>query len=172
MSRNHTLIMTILLSVVWAACSQGSTAEEVLFSNAVHDETGVVSQGQVVFDAETTSDGTGSLMIEAEDSTTVRLYEAGDIDVEDSRLVYRARMRTENVQGDVFLEMWCRFPGMGRYFSRAMHAPLSGTTEWTLQETPFFLEAGQNPDAVQLNIVVSGPGTVWVDEVELVKLPR
>ena len=161
-----------LIAAGCLACSAGTGGGEVLFQNPVSDLTGVLTPDAVVFDGETTSDGNGALKIVATDSTTVRLFEVEDPDVENSRLVYRARLRTEGVQGHVFLEKWCRFPGLGEFFSRALHAPLSGSTDWTSQETPFFLEAGQNPDHVALNVVITGPGTVWVDEVELVSLPR
>lgn len=154
------------------ACSQRPVAEQVVFHNPVSDLVGVLTPGGVAFDAQTTSDGNGALKISAAESTTVRLYEVGDIDVEDARLLYRARIRTDAVQGQVYLEMWCRFPGMGEYFSRALHAPLAGSTEWTSQETPFLLERGQNPDHIALNIVITGPGTVWVDDIALLKAPR
>ena len=91
------------------------------------------------------------------------------IDIEKARLVYRARVRTENVTGQVFLEMWCRFPGKGEYFSRALDQALSGTVGWTTLEAPFILQAGQTPDLVQLNVVVDGTGTVWVDDIDLVR---
>jgi hypothetical protein len=65
--------------------------------------------------------------------------------------------------------MWCHFPGLGEFFSRGLHAPLSGSVEWTMQEIPFFLQQGQNPDVVKLNVVVNGKGTVWVDDVVLSK---
>lgn len=47
--------------------------------------------------------------------------------------------------------------------------PLSGTTDWTTQETEFFLKAGENPDNVKLNLVINGSGTVWIDEIRLLK---
>ncbi len=65
--------------------------------------------------------------------------------------------------------MWCRFPGQGEFFSRALDAAITGTTEWTTQETPFVLEEGQNPSNIKLNLIVEGPGAVWVDEIVLAK---
>jgi hypothetical protein len=65
--------------------------------------------------------------------------------------------------------MWCRFPGSGEFFSRALDSPISGSTEWVSQETPFFLEQNQKPDLVKLNLVIDGTGTVWVDEVKLAR---
>lgn len=152
------------------ACSRPVRSEANLFHNRINDLHGVLTPDLVEFDSTTSSDGTGSLRIVTEDSTTVRLFAVGDVNVENARLVYRAWLRTADVRGQVYLEMLCRFPGMGVFFSRALQAPLSGTTEWTSQETPFLLEAGQNPDRIALNLVITGPGTVWVDDVALVRV--
>jgi hypothetical protein len=130
---------------------------------------GIITQSGVQIDRQISSDGNGSLRIEATQPTTVRLFEAGDIDVENARLIYQARLRTENVEGQVYLEMWCHFPGKGEFFSRGLETPLTGTTEWTTEETPFFLKAGENPDNVKLNLVIDGKGTVWIDDIRLLK---
>jgi hypothetical protein len=65
--------------------------------------------------------------------------------------------------------MICSFPEKGEFFARALDTPLTGTTEWTSQQTPFFLKQGENPNNVKLNLVVGGKGTVWVDDVKLTK---
>jgi hypothetical protein len=101
----------------------------------------------------------------------VRLYETGDISIDNARLTYQAKLRTASVEGQVYLEMWCHFPGKGEFFSRALHAPLTGTTAWTSQETPFFLKKGDDPDNIKLNLVINGKGTVWIDELRLIKGP-
>lgn len=171
-SLNGHLTLALALCLVLVNCAAPAATEEVVRRYPVRDIDGVVSREGVSFDAEITSDGNGSLRIDATAPTTVQLYEVGDIDVENARLLYRARIRTEGVGGQVFLEMWCRFPGLGEYFSRALHAPISGTTEWTTQETPFFLEPGQNPEEVKLNLAVAGSGTVWIDDIVLARGPR
>ncbi len=158
-------VALLLASLV--ACSPPVTSEEVLFENPIADLAGVLTRSGVELDTEISSDGNGSLKVVAGEPTTVRLFEVEDIDVDEARLVYRARLRTEAVEGEVYLEMWCRFPGAGEFFSRAVHSPISGSTEWISQETPFFLEKNQKPDLVKLNVVIDGTGTVWVDEVEL-----
>jgi hypothetical protein len=43
--------------------------------------------------------------------------------------------------------------------------------DWVTQETPFFLKPGENPDNVKLNLVIEGKGTVWIDDISLVKGP-
>jgi len=166
------LVGAVLAMLSFAGCSPPVTSEEVLFEDPISDLSGLLTRSGVEQDAEISSDGNGSVKISADSPTTVRLFEVSDIDVDDTRLVYRARLRTEGVQGQVYLEMWCRLPGKGEFFSRALHSPISGSTEWVSQETPFFLENGQKPDLIKLNVVIDGSGTVWVDEVVLAKSAR
>jgi hypothetical protein len=130
-----------------------------------------MTQSGVQFDKEVSSDGNGSLKIIATEPTVVRLFELGDIDIENARLIYQAKVRTEGVEGQVFLEMWCHFPGKGEFFSRGLQTPLTGTTNWTTEETPFFLKKGENPDNVKLNLVINGKGTAWIDDIRVLKGP-
>jgi len=138
---------------------------------ALDNTEGLITQSGVRIDEQISSDGNGSLRIEAMEPTTIRLFETGDIDIENTRLIYQAKVRTENVEGQVYLEMWCHFPGKGEYFSKGLMNPLSGTNDWTSAETPFFLKKGESPDNVKLNLVVDGKGTVWIDDIRLLKGP-
>jgi len=166
--RKRLLLVGAVLSMAgFISCSPSVRPEEILFEDPINDLSGVLTRSGVELDTQITSDGNGSIKIIASSPTTVRLFEVGGIDIEDARLVYRARLRTEEVQGQVYLEMWCRFPGTGEFFSRALDSPISGSTGWISQETPFFLEKGQKPDLIKLNVVIDGSGTVWVDEVAL-----
>lgn len=138
---------------------------------ALDNTEGLITQSGVRIDEQISSDGNGSLRIEAMEPTTIRLFETGDMDIENTRLIYQAKVRTENVEGQVYLEMWCHFPGKGEYFSKGLMNPLSGTNDWTAAETPFFLKKGENPDNVKLNLAIDGKGTVWIDDIRLLKAP-
>jgi hypothetical protein len=156
---------------VIAACSKPPAQIAELKRFPVDNMQGVITQSGVQMDKEVSSDGNGSLRISAKEPITVRLFEVGDIDVENARLIYQAKVRTEGVEGQVFLEMGCHFPDKGEFFSRGLQTPLTGTTEWTTEETPFFLKKGENPDNVKLNLVVNGRGTAWIDDIRLLKGP-
>jgi len=157
--------------VLISGCSnRGSTVVE-LKRYPVESLDGVISKSTVVFDKQISSDGNGSIRITANKPATILLYETGDIDAEDARLTYRAKVRTEGVEGKAYLKMLCQFPGKGEYFSRDLGSPLTGTNEWSTEETPFFLKQGENPDNVKLNIVIDGKGTVWIDDIHLFKGP-
>jgi hypothetical protein len=164
-SRHASLTLAVLL----IGCSAGVSSDPALRHFPIDDLAELRTQSGIVFDETISSDGKGSLKIVADEPVTVRLYEVEGLDIEQVRLIYRAKVRTEDVDGQVFLEMWCRFPGKGEFFSRALDQPLSGSVNWTTLEAPFFLEAGQTPDLVKLNIVIDGTGTVWVDDIHLLK---
>lgn len=128
---------------------------------------GLITQSNVQIDRQISSDGNGSLRIEATEPTTIRLFETGDIDLENAILVYQAHLRTAGVLGFVYLEMWCSLGDKGELSSRGLANPLTGSTSWTTQEMTFPLKKGENPDNVKLNIVIEGKGTVWVDDIRL-----
>jgi len=138
---------------------------------ALDDTKGVITQSGLQIDRQISSDGNGSLRIEATEPTTIRLFETGDLNVENARLIYQARVRTASLKGQAYLEMWCHFSGRGEFFSRGLDQPLTGTTDWTTQQTPFFLKKGQNPDNIKLNLVINGKGTAWIDDIRLLKGP-
>ncbi|GEM_PF-233705 len=151
---------------------QGSAVTE-LEAFALDDLQGLITQSGVSIDKAISSDGNGSLRIDVTEQTTIHLFETGDIDIENARLIYQAKVRTRNVQGQVYLEMWCHFPAKGEFFSKGLLNPLTGTTDWTTVETFFFFNKAENPDNVKLNLVVDGNGTVWIDDIRLLKrLPK
>jgi hypothetical protein len=167
MRRPIVLVSALLL----AACSAGTEPVVTLKTYPITEPLDVLTRDVTQIDTAVSSDGNGSLRVHVEGPTTIRLYETGDLDVEDARITYAAKLRTEGVAGTVYLEMWCVLTGQGESFSRALHAPLTGTTDWTSQETPFFLQKGQNPDNMKLNLVIDGSGTVWIDDIRLLKGP-
>ncbi len=165
------LAALLFLCPFFAGCEKKAVPQTVK-EYPMDNMEGVLTQTNVTFDTAVSNDGKGSLRIDAVSPTTVRLYEVKGIDVDDARLTYQAKLKTKDVEGRVFLEMWCVFAGKGEYFSRSLETPVTGTTDWVTQETPFFLKKGQKPDMVRLNVVVDGKGTVWIDDAKLIKGPR
>lgn len=163
------LCFACLAVLLFMGCSQEPAGVAELKHYPVDSLDNLINKSGVEIDRDVSSDQNGSLRITTSKPTTVRLYETGDIDIENARLIYQAKLRTRDVEGQVYLEMWCNFKGKGEFFSRALQSPLSGSNEWTSQETQFFLKKGENPDNVKLNLVINGKGTVWIDDIRLVK---
>lgn len=172
---SHCKPMSLLLLVValgGLACQTAPKPEQAIYSNSLDSIDAILSANGTSLDASTSHDGKGSIRIESGGPVTIRLAEVEPEGAENAVLIYRGHLRTENLAGQAYLEMWCSIPGKGEFFSRALHAPLSGTTDWVSQETPFFLEKGQLAKTVKLNVVATGTGTVWVDDVTLAMASR
>jgi hypothetical protein len=86
-------------------------------------------------------------------------------------LSYRASLKTLDAEG-AYLEMWCRLPGKGEFFSKGLNQTIKGTRDWSSFEIPFMLKQGQQADLVKLNLAFSGGGTVWIRDVELLQTPQ
>jgi len=110
-------------------------------------------------------------VVDAKEDQTIRLFEIQNPDAEQCLVTYRATMKTEGLAGRAFLEMWCRVPGRGEFFSKGLNHAITGTTDWASYEIPFYLKKGQRPDLIKLNLVIEGRGKVWMKDVELLKTP-
>jgi len=169
--RDLAFCVCVIMIFALGGCSKQSDKVTVLKKFPVDNLSEVITESNVDIVKNISSDGNGSLRIVAKEPTIVRLFEVDDIDIEDARLIYQAKVRTKDVKGQVYLEMWCHFPGKGEFFSRGLDSPLTGTTNWATLQIPFFLKKGEKPDYVKLNIVLNGTGTVWIDDVRLLKAP-
>ncbi len=110
--------------------------------------------------------------LDAQQTQTVQLFELHNPEVGPGAMFYHADLRTEEFDGRVYLEMLCRFPGRGEFFSRGYSDALSGTTDWRPRQTPFLLTEEVKPDLVRLNLVVEGTGRVWIRNVRLAHAGR
>jgi hypothetical protein len=123
-------------------CGRQPATETVVFVDTIDSLESILTRDGVAWDPGVSHDGHGAIRIEATRPTTVRLAEIHPANAEQIMLTYRAHLRTEGLVGQAYLEMWCSIPGKGEFFSRALQAPVSGTTGWVTQETSFFLEKG------------------------------
>src|SRR6266581_136110 len=82
-------------------------------------------------------------------------------------------VRYEGVEGQGYLEMWSVFPNGERFFSRTLAtqgtlAALHGESSWRRFELPFSLNgASPAPSRLEINLVLPGPGTVWLGPLHL-----
>jgi hypothetical protein len=169
--RNSMVGMCAALLLALMSCSQPQDQPTELRHFPLDSLEGILTQTGIELDQQISSDGQGSLKIATDEPLVVHLFETGNIELEEARLLYQAKLRTENIEGQVYLEMWCHFPGKGEFFGRGLQNAVTGNTDWTTAETVFFLKKGENPDNVKLNLVIDGQGTAWIDDIHLIKEP-
>lgn len=155
-------LFTMLLFLL--ACSGGWAQDLKKFP--LDDAAGGLS---AVIDPIVKVEGKGALKITIPGPSTLCLGEAEGLDVEDALLIYAARIKTD-LAGAAYLELWVTVDGKP-YFSRSLDRQVQGRAGWTAVRTPFRFEKGQRPEKALLNLVVTGKGTVWVDDIVLSKEP-
>ena len=166
--------LALVVVLTMSACTssgQAPTSPVELKRFPLDSLEGVRATTGVSFDPKISADGKGSLRVDANQQVTVPLFEVTDVSIENATLLYQASLQTQGLDGKAFLEMWVRIPGKGEFFSRGLDRPVTGTMSWMTAVTPFFLQAGQKPDLIRLNLVVQGKGRVWIDDVRLMRQP-
>ena len=151
----RSLIIGKVVSIFWRASPETKTVTLKAFTLA--DPT-VNKDMKVVGDA---------WLLNSTQSQVVRLFELPVKQIDDCVILYRARLKTENLQGRVFLEMWCRLPERGEFFSRGLDQVLVGTNDWASYEIPFVLKKEETPDLLKLNLNVEGAGKIWIKDVQI-----
>jgi hypothetical protein len=109
--------------------------------------------------------------IDVDEAGSVPLFEVADPGIERSLVTYGAELKSADLEGGAYLEMWCRFPGRGEFFSKGIQQKVKGTTGWSSYQVPFHLKAGERPDLIRLNLAFEGAGTVWIRNVEVLRTP-
>src|SRR5215203_5203789 len=90
-------------------------------------------------------------LVDSKEGQTIRLFEIQEPQAEPCLISYRAKMKTDSLAGRAFLEMWCRLPGSGEFFSKGLNQAVSGTVNWARYEITFYLKRAQKPDLIKLN---------------------
>lgn len=165
----RSFIFIIPLTLLLLDCSGETSKMKVLRSFPLNSRESILTSSNVELDKEITADGDGSIKIQVENSNRIYLFELDDIDVENARLTYQAKLKSRDLEGKAYLEMWCHFKEKGEFFSRSLQSTISGSVDWMTVKTPFFLKKGENPELVKLNLVIEGTGTVWIDDIKLIK---
>ncbi len=166
-----------LLLVIIAISNLKTLAQEKEIELPISNTSEIITQTNVEIDTETSVDDTGSLLINASKPLTVELFELDQEDFGNKRLTYRAQIRSENLiasedsRGISYLELLAKFPDGQELVSRGPRVPISGTTDWRGAETVLYIDKGDSPQSVKLNLIVEGQGKVWLDNVKLEAIP-
>jgi hypothetical protein len=158
---NYSILILSLLAALSATADPKQKAQTI--------KTFTTADPAIAKDLVVTEDQTW--LADCKKALTFRLFEVENPRVEQCIMTYRAQLKTENLTEPAYLEMWCRFPGKGEFFSRGLAHAVTGSNDWASYETPFFLKKGEKPDLIKLNLVLKGAGKVWVKDVELLKGP-
>lgn len=126
---------------------------------------------KVSVDNTTTSDG--SFKIEAPQGTVLTMAEQKGIKVPAGGTLWcRAHMKSESVVGKAYLEIHMETDRGAQYFSRDIPQRLYGTMDWHEVVVPIKIARDDRLSKVLVNVVVEGPGTLWIKGIRLAHEPN
>ncbi|MFA9407531.1 MAG: hypothetical protein ACERKJ_01690 [Candidatus Dadabacteria bacterium] len=167
----------LLFFIVTMTGYQSLAQEEKKLSFPISNVQEIITQSGVVIDTEITTDNNGSLLINTDKAIKIELFEIDKEDFKNKRLTYKAQIRsedltgTEDLRGISYIELIASFPDEEELISRGPRVPVSGTTDWRPAETVLYIDKGNAPEYVKLNLIVEGQGKVWLDAVKLEAIP-
>jgi len=168
MNKYYIISIPVLLLLFISCSIQTKPIELKHFS--IDDLKGITAQTGIQLDKSISSDGNGSIKIVAAGPVVIPLYNIDDVRIDDTQLIYEAKIKSESLSGQAYLEMWCVIKDKGEYYSRGFNSAIAGTTEWKSIKTVFLLRKNEIPNQIKLAVVVNGVGTVWIDDIHLSKL--
>ena len=159
----------------WMLGSESEHTDTPVASFAMNDTNGLLRSARKMsheIDYQVTSDGNGSLRIDADRRALVDLYnvwgEEKDLGLQ--QIVYKAKLKTRDASGEVYLVMQAGFSGApeGSMPVVGKTQSITGTTDWTPMEIKAGNPIGSKLLESTLQVHIDGPGTVWIDDVALV----
>ncbi|HPQ67939.1 MAG TPA: hypothetical protein PKW95_02345 [bacterium] len=167
-----TIFLIVLLAMAALACQSNRMSDSVEIAHFPLDNTqGMITPEVVRFVSADSSDGNGALLIEAKLPMTVELFEVQPEPTIKGKtiLIYQAKMKSNDLKGNAYLEMWCDFGPKGEYVTRGQKDAVSGNSDWETVQTHYTVPQGKILGRVKLNLVINGQGNVWLDDLRLLK---
>jgi hypothetical protein len=92
------------------------------------------------------------------------------------RYVLKGRVKFEGVEGHAYLELLSVFAEKKVYYTRTLAesgvlGKFVGTSDWREVELPFASDPGLLPEQINVNVVLSGKGTIYVAPLTVAALP-
>jgi hypothetical protein len=109
----------------------------------------------------------GGWRIDAKGDGEVRLLELQYPGVDECQVIFKAKLKTQKLEGGASLRMWARLVDQEFFSKGDENHQVAGTTNWSEYEIPFHFAKGQLVNRVQLGLRLGGKGTVWIKDVEL-----
>lgn len=114
--------------------------------------------------------GEGAIKVEAAQGAMVTIADQKNLAIKkDNTLWCILKVKCSGVKQRAYFEMWCDVGNGQRAFSKGLDQPLQGDTDWREIHLPMMVNGDFLVNRALVNVVVEGPGTVWVDQIKFAK---
>ena len=137
------------------------------------DKNDIIDSPLALFDAKTSYDGNGSILIHNNGNIKkIHLYSienSNDLSNSDnSYLIYSLYAKTKDFYGYAFLEIRCAIDDK-EFFSQGIYNKITDNIKWKRYKTDFIIKKNENLKKIELNLIINGKGKIWIDKIQLLK---
>ncbi len=170
MKRSVLVLAAVAVCVVWAGCSKKvEPPKEIQFFNCDTLD-GVLTEGSAVVDTQDPAEGTGSLKIAAAQPVTLPLFEI-KLPGDGAKFTLQYKMKVKDFSGDAYGTMEVNYASGGKQSLNNYQSALGATSVWQQRELIYTVQRGQKVSSIVFSVILNGSGTVWVDDVHLIRAP-
>jgi len=174
LSESKNIIVILLIHLLLLSLTGCKKQKPLIVDFPINSLNRVMSKYNLKMDNEISYDGLGSIRVESEDTTTAYLFVLRDIPVKRAKIVWEAYCKSKDLKGEAFLEMGVQIQrNHGKdieTFLNRSEDDISGTTDWQKIEVEFMV-LDNKVNVVQLNLIIEGVGTIWIDQVRFTATP-
>ncbi len=161
----HLVLIIIVLALSLSCSKQAKNKPNIIKHLAMNNISEVITLEGVEVERQDSFDGKGSIMITTDKPRVIEISRIDSLSISNKKIIYKAGLKSRNLMGNAYLEMWVVVPGKGEFFSRGLNDLLTGSTNWHYKEIPFFVDKESTVTSIRLNLVINGKGTVWIDDI-------
>ncbi len=164
------LVLAVAALVVWMGCSKKvEPPKEIQFFNCDTLD-GVLTEGVAVVDTQNPAEGTGSLKIASAQPVTLPLFEI-KLPGDGAKFTLQYKMKVKDYSGDAYGQMDFNYGSGGKQSPNNYPSAMGGTSDWQQREISYTVQRGQKVSSIVFSLILNGSGTVWVDDVHLIRAP-
>jgi len=116
------------------------------------------------------AEGAACFKFVVEQPATLPLFEV-KFPGEAAKFTIRFKMRVKDFLGDAYGLMAVNYASGGKQEIKNYDKALGATSDWVPMELSWTVQKGQKVDSLVLSAALSGTGTVWVDDVHVIRAP-
>ncbi|MGD0552097.1 MAG: hypothetical protein ABSB25_05540 [Sedimentisphaerales bacterium] len=169
--------ITLILSMVvlTSACLAEETLREIKWSDP--NLRGKLTAGEIIEQNADCSFAQLRVQNSQNERKTFAILTINDPCIRTANYAITGQVRYSGANGMGYLEMWNHFPDGKMYFSRTVDDSgpmLSGSTNWLPFSLPFYINDAtkMRPVKLDFNVVLIGPGTVYLGPLKLVQFEK
>ena len=156
--------------MVYAGCSKKVEPPKDIQSFNCDSLDGILTEGVATVDTQNPAEGAGSLKFSVAQPVTLPLFEI-KLPGDGAKFTLTYKMKVKDFSGDAYGQMDVNYANGGKQSLNNYQSAMGATSDWQPRELTYTVQRGQKVSSIVLSLILNGSGTVWIDDVHVIRAP-